>query len=499
MTRPDPPDPPEPVAAPEPVPGTVPPLGFEHLQELVRRLGTGLDLAATLDAVTQAVVDVLGFGVAVVSLVASDGDVENVAVAGNDDARRTLLGNRAPRAAWDDLIATAQAWGGLCFIDHEVVVDSTVGSWVPTLTVVDHPDAWHPDDELFAPLWSRDRSLLGILGVDLPRHGRRPEPAQRALLELFALQAAGAIENARLHADALRRERESAALLARLETLVRSAPVAIVEFDAQGRLTLWNPVAEQMFGWRAEEVLGRHNPTLPADGTAELALLQARLRAGEAVQRYQTVRTCKDGSRLPVEVSTGVLRGQDGEPDGGIAVLVDITERRELEAQLRHAAFHDPLTGLPNRALFDDRLGAAFDRVARGGGRLALLTLDLDGFKQVNDTLGHAVGDELLVAVAQRLRAELRDVDTVARLGGDEFVVLVEAEPDGLAEDLAGRLTTVVSAPVTTRAGELVVGVSIGIARTGPMTSTPEQLLRRSDLAMYAAKADEGSTHRTDG
>ena len=140
---------------------------------------------------------------------------------------------------------------------------------MPTLTVVDHPDAWHPDDQLFAPLWSRDRSLLGVLGVDVPRHGRRPEPGQRAMLELFALQAAAAIENARLHADSLQRERDGAALLARMETLVHSAPVAIVEFDADGLLTLWNPVAEQLFGWRADEVVGRTDPTLPAEGTAE--------------------------------------------------------------------------------------------------------------------------------------------------------------------------------------------------------------------------------------
>jgi diguanylate cyclase (GGDEF)-like protein/PAS domain S-box-containing protein len=479
------------VAPPDPPtsPDEARPVAFEHLQDLVRRLGTGLDLATTLEAVTQAVVDVLDFQVAVVSLVAEDGALESVAVAGSDEARSALVGNRASRAAWDEHIASAQPWGGLCFVDHEVPVTDEIRSWVPDVEVVDHPDAWHPDDELFAPLWSRDRSLLGILGVDLPRHGRRPGPVQRAMLELFALQAAAAIENARLHADALQRERASAALLARLETLVDSAPVAIVEFDAGGKVTLWNPVAERMFGWRADEVLGRDNPTLPPQGTAELSLLQTRLRSGEAVQRFETVRLCKDGSSIPVEITTGVLRRDDGRPDGGVAVLVDVTERRLLEARLRHAAFHDPLTGLPNRALFDDRLRAAFDRVRRGGGRLALLTLDLDGFKQVNDALGHAVGDELLVTVAQRLRDQLRDVDTVARLGGDEFVVLVEADAEGLAEGLADRLVDAIGAPVMTSAGEQSISVSIGIARTGPLTTTPEQLLHASDLAMYAAKA----------
>jgi diguanylate cyclase (GGDEF)-like protein len=217
-------------------------------------------------------------------------------------------------------------------------------------------------------------------------------------------------------------------------------------------------------------------------------MLRARLQSGEAVQRFETVRLRKDGSSIPVEITTGVLRSDDGRPDGGVAVLVDVTERRLLEAQLRHAAFHDPLTGLPNRALFDDRLRAAFDRLGRGGGRLALLTLDLDGFKQVNDALGHAVGDELLVTVAQRLRDQLRDVDTVARLGGDEFVVLVEADADGLAEGLAGRLVSAIGAPVATSAGQQSITVSVGIARTGPHVTTAEQLLHASDLAMYSAK-----------
>ena len=478
-------------------PESVPHVAFQHLQELARRLGTGLDLAATLDAVAQAVVDVLDFEVAVVGLTASDGAVETVAVAGSEDARRTLLGNRGARAAWDQLIATAESWGGLCFIDHQDLIEVGIPSWVPTMAVLDHPDAWHPDDQLFAPLWSRDRTLLGTLGVDLPRHGRRPGPDQRAMLELFALQAAAAIENARLHADALQRERDSAALLARLETLVDSAPVAIIEFDADGRLTLWNPVAESMFGWRADEVVGRPNPTLPPEGTAERARLELQLESGQSVHRIQAIRQRKDGSHIPVEITTGILRGEDGVHTGGIAVLVDITERRLLEDQLRHAAFHDPLTGLPNRALFGDRLNGAVERAARGGGRLALLTLDLNGFKQVNDTLGHAVGDEVLVAVASRLRDQLRGVDTVARLGGDEFVVLVEAEIDGQAERLAHRLITAITAPVRTRAGDQAIGVSVGIARTGALTSTAEQLLRQSDVAMYSAKAGRASSYRT--
>ena len=180
-----------------------------------------------------------------------------------------------------------------------------------------------------------------------------------------------------------------------------------------------------------------------------------------------------------------------------LVVTADRDDARRAKDEFAYRAMHDPLTGLPNRALFGDRLNGAVERAARGGGRLALLTLDLNGFKQVNDTLGHAVGDEVLVAVASRLRDQLRGVDTVARLGGDEFVVLIEAEIDGQAERLAHRLITAITAPVRTRAGDQAIGVSVGIARTGALTSTAEQLLRQSDVAMYSAKAGRASSYHT--
>jgi diguanylate cyclase (GGDEF)-like protein/PAS domain S-box-containing protein len=370
-----------------------------------------------------------------------------------------------------------------------------MATWTPDLAISDDPDAWHPLDQLLAPLLSPTTGLIGVLSVDVPGDGRRPGPAQRALLELLAIQAAGAIENAHLHAAVLERERASAALLGRLATLVDSAPVAIIEFAVSGSITLWNPAAEELFGWRAEEVIGSRNPSIPVDATDEQALIQARLLSGESLQRFETVRQRKDGSLIPVEITTTMLYDDAGVMTGGVGVVVDITERQTLEAKLRHAAFHDSLTGLPNRALFDDRMAAAFERLRRTSGGIAMLMLDLDGFKLINDTLGHAVGDELLVAVAGRLVEQVRAVDTVARLGGDEFVVLMEFEDDSMSEALAGRILAALRKPVDTRAGDLRPGASIGIAHTDSVTVTGEQLMRQADIAMYVAKEVAASSY----
>jgi len=268
-----------------------------------------------------------------------------------------------------------------------------------------------------------------------------------------------------------------------------------VEFDPAGMITLWNPVAESLFCWTAQEVLGRRNPTIPIETAQESARMQLRLLSGESIQRLETVRQRKDGSRIPVEITSTMLHDEAGVMTGGVGVIVDISERRKIEQQLRHAAYHDALTGLPNRALFDEHVVAAFHRLARSRGVLTMLMLDLNGFKKINDTLGHAAGDQLLIAVARRLRTQVRASDTVARLGGDEFVVLVDGACS-LAESLAERIIDSLTVPVATVAGDLVVGISVGIASTHVATTPPQELLRRADVAMYAAKSDPNVSFR---
>jgi diguanylate cyclase (GGDEF)-like protein/PAS domain S-box-containing protein len=288
---------------------------------------------------------------------------------------------------------------------------------------------------------------------------------------------------------------ERSQLLDRLHAVIDASPVAIVELDRDNRVRLWNPAAERIYGWRRQEVLGQPHPAIAQAGWP--ALSTPERRAEQPVARLELRQHRKDGTPINVELSTAPLRTAEGKPAGMIAVAADISDRKHLEEQLRHQAFHDPLTGLPNRALFGDRLEHALARLTRHSGLLGVLLLDLDGFKTINDSLGHAAGDELLGVVAKRLRPTVRPSDTVARLGGDEFVVLVEdaANPEE-ADAVAERLLATLAEPVTLtgRDTPIRVGASIGIVTTA--TSVPAgELLRDADIAMYLAKG-QGSGFR---
>jgi diguanylate cyclase (GGDEF)-like protein/PAS domain S-box-containing protein len=279
------------------------------------------------------------------------------------------------------------------------------------------------------------------------------------------------------------------------EMVLKSAGEGIVGLDLDGNATFVNPAAARITGWEAEELVGRSqhdvlHHTKP-DGSPyprEECPIHAALEDGTAHSRDDEVFWRKDGTNFPVEyMSSPIL--QDGEVMGAVVTFKDITERKAIEQQLHHQAFYEPLTGLPNRVLFMERLEHASTLANRRDSRVAVLFVDVDNFKVINDSLGHKAGDQLLKAVAGRLRTYLRPEDTAARLGGDEFTILVEDVASvGEGVRIAQRLADVLQPPFTLEEQEVFITTSIGIALNSSTQERAEDLLRHADLAMYRAK-----------
>ena len=290
---------------------------------------------------------------------------------------------------------------------------------------------------------------------------------------------------------------------ARLETseqrfrrLATTVPVAVYDVDEHLRIGFSNAEGGRLVGAEVTGVTGAKLPdvidtSVYPDDRDEARAALADFVAGHRIHL-----------QLRILDNTGVPRwiALDASPDvppdlrfaGGLMSATDISLLKEAEAGLALQAHHDALTGLPNRRSLHDRLTGALKRLARQPGAVAVLFLDLDGFKKVNDTLGHETGDELLRVVAGRIQASIRDADTAARIGGDEFVVVLEnvtGDPEAAAGRVAAKLIAAVSAPLELPAGRAVVGTSIGIAVTADPTHDPDALLRAADNAMYRAKS----------
>jgi len=250
-----------------------------------------------------------------------------------------------------------------------------------------------------------------------------------------------------------------------------------------------SPSAETVLGHASQELLGSNPSALvaPEDLAFWRTAFSAAVRGQPASGSYRLRHG--GGAYIWVETVTGPIQDETGAISGVRSSSRDITQRKVFEDQLAHQAFHDPLTDLPNRALFIDRLRHALARSERRRNPVAVLFLDLDRFKLVNDSLGHAVGDQLLIAVGQRLQAVLRPEDTVARLGGDEFTLLLEdiAAVDN-AIRVAERVLEHFAAPIEVAGHEVYVSTSIGIAMSGAGSFTPDELVRNADVAQYLAK-----------
>jgi diguanylate cyclase (GGDEF)-like protein/PAS domain S-box-containing protein len=262
--------------------------------------------------------------------------------------------------------------------------------------------------------------------------------------------------------------------------------------DLEGRYLYVSPASEGMLGYRPEELLGRSAAKLglvhPDDAAAVRALTTKVIDGDDATATAAWRVLRPDGSVRWVETAFRAVPDAHGEPHQIVAVTRDVSERKHAESRLAHQALHDSLTGLPNRALFRDRLEHALARAERHPGGVAVLFVDLDRFKLINDSFGHAAGDRLLCDVAARLRRALRPADTIARFGGDELTVLCEdLDGEAGARMIAQRIAELFEEPFAVEDGEAFLQASIGIALAGKC-ATPEDLIRDADAAMYRAK-----------
>ena len=270
---------------------------------------------------------------------------------------------------------------------------------------------------------------------------------------------------------------------------------AVLSTDMEGRITYLNVVAEKITGWTREEASGKQvdDVFVIIDGSTREPCLNPLKTALEQNKTVGLTRQCilirRDGDEFAIEDSAAPIHDQHGVTTGAVIVFHDVSVARAIEAEMSHLAQHDTLTKLPNRTLLQDRLSQAITAAGRNGSRMAILFLDLDGFKHINDSLGHAIGDKLLQSVAKRLLASVRTSDTVSRIGGDEFVILLsEVTHAGDAGVKAGKVLAALKAPLEIDQHNLRVTASIGVTTYPEDGQETAMLIKNADLAMYQAK-----------
>ncbi|RTL69788.1 MAG: EAL domain-containing protein [Pseudonocardiaceae bacterium] len=277
---------------------------------------------------------------------------------------------------------------------------------------------------------------------------------------------------------------------ARFRAIFENSGIGIGIADMTGRIVDVNEAFASMLGYTVEEFL-RINVSdfvYPDDAQGMWELYEDIIAGNRDSARVEKAYRHRDGSSVLTDLTASLIRGPDGAPLYTVAMAEDARTRREMQDRLRHQATHDPLTGLPNRTMVNDRLAELF---ARPDGRIGVCYLDVDNFKVVNDRLGHDVGDRLLLALSCRLHASVSGRGhMVGRMGGDEFVILVEDPPEGEVADLADSVLAALAPPFDVDEHRLVVSASIGVVETSVAVTTPAEVLKAADVTLYWAKDD---------
>jgi diguanylate cyclase (GGDEF)-like protein/PAS domain S-box-containing protein len=291
----------------------------------------------------------------------------------------------------------------------------------------------------------------------------------------------------RKEAEAALREAEE-----RFRRAFSDSGIGMAISSPEGRWIAFNTALGELTGYPPDKLLGMrfsditHPDDYRHDGDVFAELVSGARDVFQGERRYIHA----DGHHFWVALTVSAIRDETGKTLHLVAQLEDVTERHMAAEALAHQALHDPLTGLPNRTLFDDRASVAVERLRREGGAFAVLFVDLDHFKQVNDGMGHETGDQVLVSVARRLGTLLRGTDTAARFGGDEFTLLCEGVEETAAKNIAGRIVRAFERPFEIDGKDISVGASVGIVLVTDPSEGIQLALRHADAAMYAAKSE---------
>ena len=397
--------------------------------------------------------------------------VPNISVQGYDPQRRVVFWNSASERLYG--YTASEVRGRLL---EELIIPEPMRAdvvrlhshWLQTGEAI-------PAGEL--ELQRKDGSLVSVFSSHVMTHNRYGEPEMYCIdVDLTDIK----------RAEAALRDSE-----ARFRLTVENAPVGIAILALDGRILQVNPRFCAISGYGAVDLLATSFAALTENGAREAYQNEVDACLSGAQQSFNLEARLlhKYGHELWISATVSMMRNTNGEPEQLICAIEDVTEQRASKARFEWLAHHDPLTDLPNRTLLRDRLQQAMARALRAGKRAALMFLDLDRFKNINDSLGHAFGDQVLRSVAARLRTCVRDTDTVARLGGDEFLIVLECvENEQDVGVVARKIVDKLSLPLDVQSQTLSTGASIGIALYPEDGVDVDTLLKNADSAMYHAK-----------